>query len=129
VKNVDDKENELFYILKILGAKKSLPPENDDNNRTGIPQKLTVDIDTSNNYGQYDYFRYRICKYRFLLESTIAKRPVFRDHFLLLKYLEILLEDTMSTKSLSVDLNLSEKYTQNGSMLLRMRRTICRKAY
>ncbi len=93
VKNVDDKENELFYILKILGAKKTLPPEVNDIKRTGIPQKLTVDIDTSNGYGQYDYFRYRICKYRFLLESTITKRPVFRDHFLLLKYLEILLED------------------------------------
>ena len=93
VKNVDDKENELFYILKILGAKKILPPDSGDKKRAVIPQKLTVDIDTSNNYGQYDYFRYRICKYRFLLESTIAKRPVFRDHFLLLKYLEILLED------------------------------------
>ena len=29
----------------------------------------------------------------FLLESTIEKRAVFRDHFLLLKYLEILLEN------------------------------------
>ena len=95
VKNVDDKENELFYILKILGAKKTLTFENEDNKRTGIPQRFTMDIDTSNNYGQYDYFRYRICKYRFLLESTIAKRPVFRDHFLLLKYLEILLEDAV----------------------------------
>ena len=52
-----------------------------------------MDIDTENNYGQYDFYRYRICKYRFLLESTIEKRVVFRDHFLLLKYLEILLEN------------------------------------
>lgn len=93
VKNADDKENELFYIMKILGAKKTLPPDYEDKKRVSVPQKLTVDIDTSSKYGQYDYFRYRICKYRFLLESTIAKRPVFRDHFLLLKYLEILLED------------------------------------
>lgn len=93
VKNVDDKENELFYILKILGAKKKFLPNLEDKKCSAVLQKLTVDIDTNNNYGQYDYFRYRICKYRFLLESTIAKRPVFRDHFLLLKYLEILLED------------------------------------
>lgn len=52
-----------------------------------------MEIDTTNNYGQFDYFRYRICKYRFLLESTIEKRAVYRDHFLLLKYLEILLEN------------------------------------
>ena len=56
-------------------------------------RQLRLEINTENNYGQYDFYRYRICKYRFLLESTIEKRAVFRDHFLLLKYLEILLEN------------------------------------
>lgn len=62
--------------------------------QTGLLRQLRLDIDPTNNYGQFDFFRYRICKYRFLLESTIEKRAVFRDHFLLLKYLEILLENT-----------------------------------
>ena len=56
-------------------------------------KNLCLEINTENNYGQFDFYRYRICKYRFLLESTIEKRAVFRDHFLLLKYLEILLEN------------------------------------
>lgn len=93
VKNVDDKENEMFYLFKILQASKTLPNNNLANKKVSQRKDFSLEIDTKNNYGQYDYFRYRICKYRFLLESTIEKRVVYRDHFLLLKYLEILLEN------------------------------------
>ena len=93
VKNVDDKENEMFYLFKILQASKKYP-DNSIGNESGVQKKsYSFEIDTTSNYGQYDYYRYRICKYRFLLESTIEKRAVYRDHFLLLKYLEILLEN------------------------------------
>lgn len=93
VKNVDDKENEMFYLFKILQASKTLP--NHSMGSVSGVQKIdcSLEIDTTTNYGQYDYYRYKICKYRFLLESTIEKRAVYRDHFLLLKYLEILLEN------------------------------------
>ena len=93
VKNVDDKENEMFYLLKILEAKKAYPKTEPAGTLPEAVRYFHFDIDTANNYGQYDFYRYRICKYRFLLESTIEKRAVFRDHFLLLKYLEILLEN------------------------------------
>jgi hypothetical protein len=93
VKNVDDKENEMFYLLKILEAKKAYPKTEPAGTLPEAVRHFRFDVDTANNYGQYDFFRYRICKYRFLLESTIEKRAVFRDHFLLLKYLEILLEN------------------------------------
>ena len=93
VKNVDDKENEMFYLLKILEAKKTYPKTEPTGTLPEAVRHFHFDIDTANNYGQYDFYRYRICKYRFLLESTIEKRAVFRDHFLLLKYLEILLEN------------------------------------
>lgn len=93
VKNVDDKENEMFYLLKILEAKKAYPEAKPAGVLPEAVRHLRLKINTENNYGQYDFYRYRICKYRFLLESTIEKRAVFRDHFLLLKYLEILLEN------------------------------------
>jgi len=93
VKNVDDKENELFYLLRILGAKKTLPSDQIGNRHFSSHAVSDVGLDVTNRYQAFDYYRYKICKYRFLLESTIAGRPVFRDHFLLLKYLEILLED------------------------------------
>lgn len=94
VKNVDDKENEIYYLLKILAAKKIVSVDKPTNQYLVNAKNLIIELDTTNNYGQYDYFRYRICKYRFLLESTIQKRAIYRDHFLLLKYLEILLENT-----------------------------------
>ena len=93
VKNVDDKENEMFYLLKILEAQKAYPEDKSAGDMPETVRHLRLEINPKNNYGQYDFFRYRICKYRFLLESTIEKRAVFRDHFLLLKYLEILLEN------------------------------------
>ena len=93
VKNVDDKENEMFYLLKILEAKKAYPEAKPAGVLPEAVRHLRMELNTENNYGQYDFYRYRICKYRFLLESTIEKRAVFRDHFLLLKYLEILLEN------------------------------------
>lgn len=93
VKNVDDRENELFYLLRILGAKKVLPDASKSNVNFGNYSPTDISLDDTNKYGSFDYYRYKICKYRFLLESTIESRPRFRDHFLLLKYLEILLED------------------------------------
>ena len=93
VKNVDDKENEMFYLLKILEVQKAYPEAKPAGTLPEAVRQLSLEINTENNYGQYDFYRYRICKYRFLLESTIEKRAVFRDHFLLLKYLEILLEN------------------------------------
>lgn len=93
VKNVDDKENEMFYLLKILEAQKVYPKDQPTGTLPKAVRDLRLELNTENNYGQYDFYRYKICKYRFLLESTIEKRAVFRDHFLLLKYLEILLEN------------------------------------
>lgn len=117
VKNEDDKENEMFYLLKILEAKKAYPKTEPAGTLPETIRQIRFDIDTTNNYGQYDFYRYRICKYRFLLESTIEKRAVFRDHFLLLKYLEILLENAarltlqgqIATEDILLD-TLSDEY-------------------
>lgn len=98
VKNVDDRENELFYLLRILGAKKTLPSYRKSNRFFGSHRVSNIKFDETNKYRAFDYYRYRICKYRFLLESTIEGHPVFSDHFLLLKYMEILLEDKARIK-------------------------------
>lgn len=98
VKNTDDRENELFYLFRILGAKKVFPENLKDNRHFREYSATDGTSDKINNYHAFDYYRYKICKYRFLLESTIESRAVFRDHFLLLKYLEILLEDKARIK-------------------------------
>lgn len=95
VRNLDDKENEMHYLLKILGVKKAYPYfANRSKNKTVLPQYKLVDSGSeTHKYGNLDIYRYRICKYRFLLESTVEKNTIYKDHFLLLKYLEILLEN------------------------------------
>lgn len=34
-------------------------------------------------FNQYDLMRYRLCKYRFLMESVIEGKSVYKDVFLL----------------------------------------------
>lgn len=97
VKNADDKENEMFYLFRMLEGNKVFPDNTLQIETSSALKKPKIEVDITNNYGQFDYFRYCICKYRFLLESTVETRAVYRDHFLLLKYLEILLENAART--------------------------------
>ena len=93
VKRDGDKERDPYYLLKILGIKK-VPYEE---TRMGQFAEDVSSIDTANssvqNYCEFDYYRYRICKYKFLLETIIEKTTVYKDPFLLTKYLEVLLEN------------------------------------
>lgn len=54
---------------------------------------IAIDGDGKAKYSTYDYYRYKICKYRFLLETIIENSTVYKDTFLLIKYLEVLLEN------------------------------------
>ena len=93
VKRDGEKERDPYYLLKVLGIRK-VPYEE---NRIGKFQEEISYIDTVNSsaqkYNEFDYYRYRICKYKFLLETIIEKNTVYKDAFLLTKYLEILLEN------------------------------------
>lgn len=98
VKRDGDKVREPYYLLKILGIKK-IPYE-----ETCVSQYMA---DVSNisstgklvkKYNEYDYYRYLICKYRFLLESIVEKTTVYKDTFLLVKYFEVLLENQVKEK-------------------------------
>ena len=93
VKRDGDKERDLYYLLKLLGVRK-IPYEE---TRVGLFITDVSGVKVSENpivrYNEYDYFRYRICKFRFLLESIIEGTTIYKDNFLLVKYLEVLLEN------------------------------------
>ena len=93
VKRDGDKENEPYYLLKILGAK-IIPYEQI---RRGQHLEDVSAIDSvgspERKYSEFDYYRYRICRYRFLLESILEGTTIYKDSFLLVKYLEVLLEN------------------------------------
>ena len=92
VKHKDDRERAPYYLLNALGAKpvkynlqkiKAFVPNVSDLETTGA---------ASVEFGQRDLERYRICPYRFLLESIMESGTIYKDTFLQARYLEILLE-------------------------------------
>ena len=62
IKNDDDKENELYYILKLLGVK----TEKNIHDTTEVHEKQNITFDlgkNTNNFVDLDGFRRRICGY------------------------------------------------------------------
>lgn len=90
VKHQDDKENEIYYLLRLLG----IEPQLIDRNMT-VYEKPDIKVDSiSGNASQFkdlDGFRSRICKYRFALGSVVGNGACYRDRFLQSKYFEVLL--------------------------------------
>lgn len=90
VKNSDDRENEVYYLLKLLNLnikKKSVSCDKDEN--------ISLDdFNFGNNQKEFkdlDVYRARICPYRFHLESILQDGVQYKEHFIMLKYFEIIL--------------------------------------
>lgn len=97
IKNDDDKENELYYILKLLGVK----TEKNIHDTTEVHEKQNITFDlgkNTNNFVDLDGCRRRICGYRFALESLIENGTKYQDRFLQTKYLEIILANNVRRK-------------------------------
>lgn len=93
VKRDGELEREPYYLLKILGLNKDRNLDRrinhslEDTTRIGFESAAVGEFDT------FDYYRYRICKKRFLLESLAEGNTIYKDNFLLTKYLEAWLEN------------------------------------
>lgn len=93
VRRDGDKERDPYYLLKILGAKIVRYKESKVGKYLEDTTSLVTNGKAVGKHNAYDYYRYRICKFRFLLESVIEGTTVYKDTFLLLKYMEVLLEN------------------------------------
>lgn len=93
VKRKGDQEREPYYLLKILGIKKTKYLETKLGDILEDSSNIQIDLANTKKFNEYDYYRWRICKYRFLLESLVEGNTVYKDSFLLLKYLEVWLEN------------------------------------
>ncbi|MST52784.1 hypothetical protein [Hornefia butyriciproducens] len=93
VKRDGDKEREPYYLLKTLGAKRVKHEDKKTGKYLESLPEISVSLKSLGKFDEYDYYRFKICKYRFLLESLIENTTVYRDDFLLMKYLEVLLEN------------------------------------
>lgn len=94
VKNVDGKENELYYLLKLLDI--NTEENQQDTTNKGSACNVTVDLGLNKKeFNKEDVFRRRICSYKFALETIIEGSVRYKDRFLQSKYFEILLFNRM----------------------------------
>lgn len=93
VKREGDHIRDPYYLLNILGLNKRRYIDNRIGNKFEADSELQLNDTAGIKYQEYDYFRYRICKKKFLLESIIENNTVYKDNFLLAKYLEVWLEN------------------------------------
>lgn len=93
IKNENDEENELYYLLRVLNANIRPYVHDEVNNYRKDATYIKVDVPKYKVFTQYDLMKYRLCKYRFLLDSIIQEKSVYKDQFLMRMYLTIVLED------------------------------------
>jgi len=98
VKRKGDQEREPYYLLKILGIKKKKYIEIKLGEKLENSSNIRIDIANTKDFNEYDYYRWRICRYRFLLESLVEGNTVYKDSFLLSKYLEAWIENETKEK-------------------------------
>ncbi|MCM1187988.1 MAG: hypothetical protein NC541_01675 [bacterium] len=92
IKNAPDHENEMYYLLKVLNANPVPYSLDDPNTWKKNDRYIKVKDSIYRKFSQYDLMKYRLCRYRFLLETIIEGKSVYKDDFLLKRYLIVLLE-------------------------------------
>jgi len=132
VKRNGEREREPYYLLRLLGADKKIYSSTRIGNRTMDRVDFKVDANETGKFDQFDYYRYQICKYRFLTESIIENATVYKDNFLLMKYFEVLLENQVKedlqgypVSEVILDQKLKESYDILGRYFPFVQRTNC----
>lgn len=92
IKNAPDHENELYYLLRVLNAKPEPYIIDDPSEVKRNDSYIEVKYPLYREFSQYDLMKYRLCKFRFLLETIIEGNSIYKDDFLLKQYLIIILE-------------------------------------
>lgn len=93
VKRDGDQAREPYYLLKILGVKKERNIDRRINHKMEPLSGIQIKNGISGKYQNCDYYRFKICKKRFLLESLVEGNTIYKDNFLLAKYLEVWIEN------------------------------------
>lgn len=92
IKNENGDEKDLYYLLKILNAKIVLHELDQVDNIRRSSTFIDIQKTATDQFTEYDLMKYRLCKYRFLLESIVEGKTVYKDEFLLRQYLLVILE-------------------------------------
>lgn len=109
VKTVDRKDNELYHLIKMLGVK--VRKYHSDAADSYVPH-LKYSQPTGASYcreNEYtDKIKYSMCPYRFALESIVQEKTMFRERFLVIFYMRVLLQNTILNNNAGRRLNESD---------------------
>lgn len=109
VKTVDRKDNELYHLIKMLGVK--VRKYHSDAVDSYVPH-LKYSQPTGASYcreNEYtDKIKYSMCPYRFALESIVQEKTIFRERFLVIFYMRVLLQNTILNNNAGRRLNESD---------------------
>lgn len=93
IKSKKNSECELYYLLRVLNADvKSYVPGEISNYRKDASY-IDIESPATKNFTQYDLMKYRLCRYRFLFDSIVEDKSIYKDEFLMKLYLTIVLEN------------------------------------
>lgn len=93
VRRKGDAEREPYYLLKLYGVTTERYRKQDSAVRPARCATPPFSQVGDAPYTEADLFRFRLCRYRFLLETIAEGTTVYKDRFLQGKYLEIWLEN------------------------------------
>ena len=109
VKTVDRKDNELYHLIKMLGVKVRKYQHGAVDNY--VPH-LKYSFPTGNLFPKEnentDKIKYSICPYRFALESIVQGNTIYRERFLVIFYLRVMLQGTIIENNAGQRLNESQ---------------------
>lgn len=98
VKTENEKQNDLYHLLAMLGIK--IKKYHSDNENSYSPRLQYVSQYNVENaeLEHDDIVRYNLCPYRFALESVVQDGVLYRDRFLIIHYMRILLKNRVLKK-------------------------------
>ncbi len=97
VKNENDKENDQFFLLKLLGipeieyARKQTCCE--------LPDKIEIELENSiqrTDYSNQDRLRYYMCPLKFAYDSILNDGTIYKDSFMINKYISVIIAESVS---------------------------------
>lgn len=91
-------EREPYYLLQLLGARRVRYEERRRSPWLADVTAIRAAGAPARAYEPADYYRWRLCRYRFLLESIAEGTTIYKEPFLLVKYFEIILENQIKEK-------------------------------
>lgn len=99
VKRVDQKDNELYHLIKLLGIKVRKYNNDTFKNDHYTPRSKPFDhVAFPKDNEKVDKLKLNQCPYRFLLESVVQGKTIFRERFHVIFYMGILLQNAVVKK-------------------------------